>query len=181
MDFPDRLIRSPRVMAGICVGSCVITCLSPFSPLTRLPDPQALDNLALGCRLLVSRGLENTEAISLQPHIFCNASLAAGRLALGNMVTPFGSLHRLHFGNRMLALLNLALVFCPGFQQPHKHLPSFSSLIFLVHGRVQIHAVFSMTTASSSNVCPTPTVFGALPLGIPKPPSACAVSSVKWE
>lgn len=75
MDFPDRLILSPRVMAGICVGSCVITCLSPFSPLTRLPDPQALSNLAPGCRLLVSRGLESADAISLQPHIFCDCEL----------------------------------------------------------------------------------------------------------
>lgn len=87
---------------------------SQFSPLNVLQNQQSLCDLALGRSwlLLGFLGMVSTEAFSLQPHHCLH--LVSGSWLLGTVVTPFGCLHRLHFGNRILALLNLAVVFCLG-------------------------------------------------------------------
>lgn len=109
----------PQVEVGIPAGSCVVPCLSLFSPVSTL-ESTVLCDLALGrgWRLLVSRGLRAPRPFlythTLAAIVSWTASLAAGCLAPGTLVTPSGRLHGLRFGNRMLAPLALAVVFCTG-------------------------------------------------------------------
>ena len=115
-----QISSHPQVEAGIPAASCVVPCLSLFSPVSTL-ESTVLCDLALGrgWRLLVSRGLWAPRPFlythALAATVSWTASLAAGCLAPGTLVTPSGHLHGLHFGNRMLAPLALAVVFCPGW------------------------------------------------------------------
>ena len=109
----------PQVEVGIPEVSCVVPCLSMFSPVNMLESTVLCDPaLGRGWLLLVSSGLWVPRPFlythTLAAVVSWTASLAAGCLAPETLVTPSGRLHRLHFGNRVLALLNLAVVFCPG-------------------------------------------------------------------
>lgn len=118
---PPRL--SPRVAVGIPAGSCVVPCLSQFSPLNMLrAKSPCVTWLLRGSGRLGGAGFQGTvsaEAICLQPQTCCSCELdhVSGSWPLGtgdrgHIVWPSSQAPFWEYGT--LVPLNLALVFCPG-------------------------------------------------------------------
>jgi hypothetical protein len=121
--FPEHLRLSAWVSVGISVDGCEWLVSSANKGLLR-PDSEAWSG---GC--WVSRGLWMSRPCHSMT-VSWDVSLVAGCLASRNMVTPFGCLHRLYFGNKMLVQLNLAAVFWPGVNSHINIYLSFSPSYF---------------------------------------------------